>query len=38
MPQVAIAIGVIMVLSLLVIYYSLREVEMKKVVRIRLFD
>ncbi len=37
MPRESLIIGVLLILSLLVIYYSLREVKSKKVVRIRLF-
>lgn len=37
MPNEALVIGVIMILALIVIYYSLREAENKRVVRIRLF-
>ncbi|MCL5430375.1 MAG: amino acid permease [Candidatus Marsarchaeota archaeon] len=37
MPNEALVIGLIMTLSLIVIYYALREVRDKKVVRIRLF-
>lgn len=37
MPQEATSIGVVMIISLLVIYYFLREIDHKKVVHIRLF-
>jgi APA family basic amino acid/polyamine antiporter len=38
MPQAAVAIGVIMILSLIVVYYTFREAESKKVVRVRIFN
>jgi APA family basic amino acid/polyamine antiporter len=38
MPEEALAIGVALIISLIVAYYSLREVRGKKVIRIRLFD
>jgi APA family basic amino acid/polyamine antiporter len=37
MPREALAVGVVLMLSLLTVYYLLREVEGKKVIRIRLF-
>ncbi|MDE1810657.1 MAG: amino acid permease [Candidatus Micrarchaeota archaeon] len=37
MPQQALVVGVILIMSLIIIYYFLREYESKKVVRIRLF-
>ncbi|MDE1868876.1 MAG: amino acid permease [Candidatus Micrarchaeota archaeon] len=37
MPQIALLIGVLLTLSLIVIYYSLREMEGKKVIRVQLF-
>lgn len=37
MPRESLMIGVVLVFSLLAVYYSLREVERKKVVRVRLF-
>lgn len=37
MPTESLLIGVVMILGLLLIYYSLREVEKKRVVRIKLF-
>ncbi|MDE1871111.1 MAG: amino acid permease [Candidatus Micrarchaeota archaeon] len=38
MPKIALVVGVIMILSLIVVYYSLREAREKKVIRIKLFD
>lgn len=38
MPTESLAIGVILMLALFVVYYSLREVEKKKAVRIKLFN
>ncbi|MDE1860217.1 MAG: amino acid permease [Candidatus Micrarchaeota archaeon] len=38
MPQEALAIGVVLIMLLLVVYYSLREIREKKVIRIRLFE
>ncbi len=38
MPRVSLVVGVVLILSLIIVYYSLSEVERKKVVRIRLFD
>jgi APA family basic amino acid/polyamine antiporter len=38
MPKEALVIGVIMVLSLIIMYYSLREAKDKHVVRVRLFN
>ncbi|MCL4389027.1 APC family permease [Candidatus Marsarchaeota archaeon] len=37
MPKESLVIGVIMVLSLIVIYYTLREAEDKRIVKIKLF-
>ena len=37
MPQEALVVGILLVLGLIIIYYSLREIENKKVVRVRLF-
>ncbi len=37
MPTVSLIIGVIMVFALIIIYYTLREVESKKIVRVKLF-
>ncbi|MGI0100291.1 MAG: APC family permease [Candidatus Micrarchaeaceae archaeon] len=37
MPSEALVIGVIMIMALIVIYYSLREAEDKKIIKIRLF-
>ncbi|MGC8571788.1 MAG: APC family permease [Candidatus Micrarchaeia archaeon] len=37
MPSESLLIGVVIIISLLIIYYSLREVENKKVIRIHLF-
>lgn len=37
MPNEAIVIGVILIISLIVVYYSLREAREKKVIRIKLF-
>jgi len=37
MPKEALLIGIIMILSLIIIYYFLRELKGKKVVKIRLF-
>ncbi len=37
LPQEALGIGAVMVIALLVIYYSLREAENKRVVRVKLF-
>lgn len=37
MPKEALLIGVMLTLSLIVIYYSLREVEGKRIVRVQLF-
>ncbi len=38
MPKEALVIGVMLFISLIVIYYSLREARRKKVIRIRLFN
>ncbi|MDE1873943.1 MAG: amino acid permease [Candidatus Micrarchaeota archaeon] len=38
MPQEALIIGVVMIISLIGIYYTLREIRRKKVIRIKLFD
>ena len=38
LPRTSLALGVMMILVLLVIYYSLVEIRYKKVQRIRLFD
>jgi len=37
-PREALTVGVIIVFSLIVVYYLLREVKEKKVIRIKLFD
>ena len=37
MPREALVIGVILIMSLIVVYYSLREFREKKVVRVKLF-
>ncbi len=37
MPQEATTFGVIMIISLLVIYYFLREIDGKRIIRIHLF-
>ena len=37
MPNEALLFGILLLLSLIVIYYSLREVDNKKVIRIKLF-
>lgn len=37
LPREALIIGVIMILSLIIIYYALREASNKRVVRVRLF-
>jgi uncharacterized membrane protein len=37
MPKEALAIGAAMIMALLALYYLLREVERKKIVRIKLF-
>lgn len=37
MPTISLLIGVVMVFSLIIIYYVLREVESKKIVRVKLF-
>ncbi len=37
LPKEALLIGVVLIISLIIIYYTLREYEDKKVVRIRLF-
>jgi APA family basic amino acid/polyamine antiporter len=38
MPREALIIGLGLVLSLIAVYYSVREVKEKKVIRVRLFD
>jgi basic amino acid/polyamine antiporter, APA family len=38
MPREALIVGLVITLSLIMVYYSLREVKSKKVIRIRLFD
>ncbi len=37
MPHIALVIGIILIISLIIIYYALREIESKRIVRIRLF-
>ena len=37
MPKEALVVGVVLIMSLIVVYYSLREVRYKKVIKIRLF-
>lgn len=37
MPKTALVIGVIMIISLIIIYYALREVKGKRIVKVRLF-
>jgi hypothetical protein len=38
MPQEALVFGVVMVLALIIIYYTLREFEEKEPVKIRFFE
>jgi APA family basic amino acid/polyamine antiporter len=38
MPKDALVIGILMILGLIIIYYSFREVELKKAVNIKLFN
>ena len=38
MPKEALVVGVILIMALLVVYYSLREAREKKVIRVKLFD
>jgi hypothetical protein len=38
MPREALIIGVALIISLIAVYYALREVRGKKVIRIRLFN
>ncbi len=38
MPRIALVIGVVLIMSLIVIYYSLREAREKKTIRIKLFN
>lgn len=38
MPQEALVFGVVMVLSLIIIYYGMRELEEKEPVKVRFFD
>ena len=38
MPREALIVGLALTVSLIMVYYSLREVRSKKVIRIRLFD
>lgn len=37
MPQISLVIGVTLILGLIIIYYTLREIEKKRVVKLRLF-
>ena len=37
MPRTALMIGVVMILALIVLYYFLREVEEKKIIKVKLF-
>ena len=37
MPKIALVIGVVLIMSLIVAYYSLREARGKKIIRIKLF-
>ncbi len=37
MPQESLVIGVLLILSLIIVYYFLRETRLKKVIRIKLF-
>jgi hypothetical protein len=37
MPKEALVFGTIAIMSLLIVYYALRELQGKKVIRIRLF-
>ena len=38
LPNEALVIGVILIISLIGIYYTLREVKRKKIIRVKLFD
>ncbi len=37
LPKIALVIGMLLIISLIIVYYSLREYEDKKIVRIKLF-
>ncbi len=37
MPKIALVIGVVLIMSLIIVYYSLREAREKKIIRIKLF-
>ena len=38
MPQVALIIGVVLVFSIISVYYLLREIKDKRVVKVKLFE
>ncbi len=38
MPKEALFVGTVLIMLLIVVYYSLREVRYKKVIKIKLFD
>ena len=38
MPRISLTVGVVLMFSIIAVYYLLREIKDKKVVRVKLFD